>query len=184
MGFEEKRSDEIRKTVGMALKQVFSALTGIFDELLADQFTAYFKEMVDEIMTDSTLLFADTIESLAKLKANRFKTAIVTNKFRYRIEEVLRKYDIVELIDFIVGFEDVDAAKPSPIGLLKAVHYLTDTRKNVLYIGDSLIDAGTAVNASIDFAAVTTGTTGHTDFEKLPHVFIAKSLKNLFENIN
>ncbi|MDF2925803.1 MAG: Haloacid dehalogenase-like hydrolase [Paenibacillaceae bacterium] len=184
LNIESKQTDDIRKTVGMTLKETFTVLTGISDEGLSSQFVALFKEMADKIMTKHTTLFDDTIGSLEQLKTKGFKTAIVTSKFHYRIDEVLKKYDIAELIDCIVGFEDVDCAKPSPNGLLKAIHCLSEDRNNVLYVGDSLIDANTAANASVDFAAVTTGTTTSLDFNTLPHIMIAKSLSQLFDYMN
>jgi phosphoglycolate phosphatase len=184
LGLAPRNSDEIKKTVGMTLKDAFFVLTNIDGgDAVPDDFVRYFKEKADEIMTKNTVLFADTITTLNKLKANGCKTAIVTSKFHYRIVEVLAKYKISRLIDCIIGFEDVAQAKPSPEGFLKAMSELSVTRENVLYIGDSVIDANTAVNAGVDFAAVTTGTTDYSDFEPYPHKIIAAGLTELFEKI-
>jgi phosphoglycolate phosphatase len=53
----------------------------------------------------------------------------------------------------------------------------------VLYIGDSYIDAETALNSGVDFAGVTTGSTTKEDFEKYPHIYIGSSLLDIFQNI-
>lgn len=181
LSFEPKDRDTIRKTVGLTLRESFSVLTGVKDETLAAKYVSFFAERADMVMTVNTVLFPDTVKSLEELKSRRLKTGIVTSKLHYRIDEVLKKFGIAGLIDCIVGFEDVETAKPSPEGLLKAISYFSVDKSKVLFIGDSLIDAKTAANASVDFAAVTTGTTEHLAFETLPNVLIAKNLTELLE---
>ena len=101
---------------------------------------------------------------------------------RYRIEQVLCKYDINHLIDSIVGFEDVINAKPHPEGLLAAMRKLDTHPDKVLYIGDSMIDAKTAFSAKVDFVAVTTGTTGKEEFIQLPNIAVFNRLSELLSD--
>lgn len=168
-GLKSENCDTIKKTVGMTLKDTLFELTGVSDEYTIERFVAHFKYMADRVMADNTVLLPDTVFVLSDLKQNGCNTAIVTSKLHYRIDEVLKKYKITELIDFIVGFEDVAEAKPSPEGLLKAIKFFGGDKRSVLYIGDSLIDANTAAGAEVDFAAVLTGTTAGEDFAELPN---------------
>ena len=183
LGFQKRSHEEIRNTVGMTLNDIFSTLTGVQDRHLADLFASYFINMADDIMTDNTYLFDDTIDVLRQIKNSGYKTAIVSTKYRYRIEQALEKYSIPELVDYIIGLEDVDTTKPSPEGLVKAIKRLDATNSSVLYVGDSMIDANTANNAEIDFGAVLTGTTTESEFQQLPHVYIAKSLTELMTHV-
>lgn len=89
-------------------------------------------------------------------------------------------HGVRDLIDVIVGGEDVKVPKPSPEGLLLAIDSLNEKLSNVLYIGASLIDSKTALAANVDFAAVTTGTTKGTEFSQCPYVKIVNSLSELF----
>ena len=179
MGMESKSRDEIRKTVGFTLTESFAILSGIHDDAMANRFFSLFKEKANEVLTANTVLFAETIPVLTQLKARGCKTAIVTTKYRYRIDEVLSKYGIVDLIDYVVGFEDVKTAKPSPEGLLKAIEHFNIDKNKVLYIGDSLIDAHAAANSGVDFVAVTTGTTAASEFEPLPYIRIVADLNGV-----
>jgi len=181
MGLQPKGRDEIRKTVGMTLGDMFSSFTGISDNQTREQFFTHFMSRADMVMTEKTVLIADSIAVLSRLKQSGFKTAVVTTKVRYRIEEILKKYDIEDLLDLIIGLEDVTAPKPSPEGLLKAIDYFGDGKQDVLFIGDSLIDANTANNAGVDFAAVLTGTTAREEFHALPSVFVADTLTEILE---
>jgi len=185
LGLEASSREDIRKTVGMKLDDIFCELTDISDEQSAKLFVSNFMYMADKIMTDNTVLFDDTIDVLSQLRQSNCNTAIVSTKCHYRIDEALAKFNITNLIDYIVGLEDVADAKPSPEGLLKVIDYFGSDKQSVLFIGDSLIDAKTAANAGVDFAAVLTGTTTAQDFLKFSHIHIANNLsefKNCIDN--
>lgn len=190
VGEKEKTSDAIRKTIGMTLKRAFFMLTGCGEDengnvsRLADDFLVHFKEQADKIMAKNTALMPDTLDVLRKLRADNLSTAIVTNKFAYRIREVLDIYKITDLIGYIVGYEDVADPKPLPEGVNKAIAYFNADISRALYIGDSLVDAETAANAGIDFAAVTTGETSADDFKKYPNVMVSATLTELFSGIS
>ncbi|MFR2408354.1 MAG: HAD family hydrolase [[Clostridium] symbiosum] len=51
----------------------------------------------------------------------------------------------------------------------------------MLYVGDSTVDAKTAENAKIDFAAVLTGATTAAELEQFSHVCIAEDLYGVYQ---
>lgn len=178
LGYAEKSVDEIKRTIGLSLKDTFSALTGSRGGEQSERFVALFREKADEVMTDSAALYDRVPEILSELHKTH-KTAIVTTKFHYRIEAILRKFGVSGLVDVIVGGEDVTREKPDPEGLLKAIDALGAQKSETLYIGDSLVDAQTASNAGVDFAAVLTGTTA--DFSQYDSVFIGDSVSEIYD---
>jgi len=172
--------ERIKRTVGLSLDEAFVQLTGNEDKALINSFRNLFREKADEVMSKNTVLFEDTVNTLQKLKHDGVNTGIVTTKYHYRIDETLNIHGISDLVDVIVGGEDVKVPKPSPEGLLLAIDSLSAKLNEVLYIGDSLVDAKTALAANVDFAAVTTGTTDKEDFSQYPCVKILKNLSELF----
>lgn len=158
-------------------------LTGNSDEALIISFKNLFRNKADEVMSKNTVLFEDTVITLQRLKREGLNTGIVTTKYHYRIVETLNIHGILDLVDVIVGGEDVKVPKPSPEGLLLAIDSLDIQPNNVLYIGDSVVDAKTALAAKVDFAAVTTGTTEEKEFLKYPCTRILKNLSELFNQI-
>lgn len=174
---------DIKKTIGLSLKETYLRLTSDDNSDRADQFIRLFKEKADSVMTANTELYAGVKENLQRLKAKGYRTAIVTTKFHYRIEQILSKFDANALIDIIVGAEDVKNEKPDPEGLLRAVGYLGAENDEVLYIGDSLVDAQAAVNANVGFAAVLTGTTAIDDFKGYNSAYIGKNISDVFRYI-
>lgn len=171
--------DEIRRTVGMSLHETFTFLTKKEEPELKTVFVKLFKEKADKVMTQNTELYKETINVLSYLKSKGVRIGIVTTKYRYRIVEIFKKYQISHLIDVIVGGEDVKNAKPDPEALIRAMELFGSTKENVVYIGDSIIDVKTAKSANVDFIAVTTGTTKRNEFVQLPYIAIIDSLTSL-----
>ena len=113
------------------------------------------------------------------LKEKDCKIAVISTKVRYRIMETLERYGIADKIDLVVGGEDVARPKPDPEGVFKALDFFQAEKGDALFVGDSLVDANTAKNAGVDFAAVTTGVTKEQDFSGLPVVKILRDLSEL-----
>ena len=170
-------SDEsIKRTIGKTLEESFTILTGIDDK---ETLAAYRKEYVaqaDRLMTANTVLFPETLDVLSRLKERGARIGIISTKYRYRIME---KKLPEGFLDIIVGGEDVKTPKPSPEGLTFAISHLGLDKNDVLYCGDSTVDAETARNAGVDFAGVLHGMTTREELEAYPHVNIMTSLDEL-----
>ena len=130
-------------------------------------------------MVEHTRLYPAVGPAFEELRRQGCRIGIVTTKYHDRIDQILDKFQIAGLVDVIVGAEDVKAEKPSPEGLLYAMEQLGADRKEVLYTGDSVVDAKTAAGAGVDFAGVLTGTTSFRDFEPFNHICIVRDLAEL-----
>lgn len=180
---EPKSTEEIRKTIGLSLKETYFALTDSKDEEKAELFATYFKQKADEVMVASTQIYKPVKEVFDSLRRKGCKIGIVTTKFHYRIDAILEKFAMNDMVDIIVGGEDVKTPKPDPEGLLYAIKQLKLEKKDILYVGDSVVDAKTAQSAEVDFTGVLTGTTTAEDFAKYKNVCIANDLYGIQMNI-
>lgn len=169
----------IQKTIGLSLKDTLFELSGIQDDEAVRKFTEYFKEKADEVMVDNTRFYEGALENLEKLGNKECLLGIVTTKYHYRIEQILAKNNAINVIDVIVGGDDVKREKPDPEGLLAAIDKLNVSKDQVLYVGDSIVDAKTAQSADVDFAAVLTGTTKREEFLNYAHVAVEESVREL-----
>ncbi len=166
LGYGACSGERIKRTIGFSMKDTLRALTGDEDPEKVRLFSRYFREKADEVMLDNTVLYAGVREALAGLKQKGFKTAIVTTKYHYRIDQILKKFGAEELVDAIVGAEDVKIEKPDPEGLLRVIRDFGARKEDVIYVGDSLVDAKTAENAGVSFIAVLSGTTSEAEFRE------------------
>lgn len=181
---EEKKSDqEIINTIGLSLEETYKVLSGKDDTEKQKLFKKYFIEKADEVMVASTELYEDSLYVLRTLKNIGIKTAIVTTKLNSRIQSIFKKFDALELIDVIVGVENVEKTKPHPEGLFLALNQLLCEKEDAVYVGDSHVDAKAAENAEIDFIGVLTGTTTKKDFEKYKNIRICSNIKEVFNTV-
>jgi len=177
--YPETPVDTIKRTIGLPMEDALSALTGESASAVIRTLQQQFSAEADELMTKNTRFFPETIPTLTALKEQGCQVGIISTKRRTRIREKLLADNVENLIDIIIGREDVEIPKPSPEGLLLALQRLQGKKCDILYTGDSLIDAHAAQNAALDFAAVTTGTTTAADFSVLPHKKIMRNLSEL-----
>lgn len=183
LGHPTRNVEEIKKTIGLSLAETYVALTKRKDADEIALFAKLFRQKADTVMVDHTELYPGVKEVLGKLKRAGYRTGIVTTKFHYRIEQILNKFGAVELIDLIVGAEDVKIEKPDPEGLLWTIGQMKLDRGEVLYVGDSLVDAKTAENAKVKFAAVLTGTTTKEEFAQHEHVLISEDILGVYQSV-
>ena len=180
-GYTDVTDDAIRRTIGKTLEESFSLLTGVADpERLAD-FKQQYRKEADVHMTPNTHLFPETLRVLRKLKERGAKVGIISTKYRFRIHDTMDQHLPADFLDIVVGGEDVTRAKPDPEGLLHAIGQLGVAKADVLYIGDSTVDAETAQAAGVDFAGVTHGVTTADELSRYPHRRVMASLDELLE---
>ncbi len=182
-GYPAVPVEDIKRTIGMPMKAALSVLTKETTTDIIDDLRRKYSLEADKIMTKATFLYPETIPTLTRIKASGSKIGIISTKTRSRILETLTQTSLDKLVDLVIGIEDVCEPKPSPEGIYKAISIFNGTKTDVLYTGDSLIDANAAKNAVVDFAAVTTGTTTADEFIDLPHKKIMKSLNELLLKI-
>ena len=107
------------------------------------------------------------------------RVAIVSTKLGVTIRKIFARHGLEPLTDLIVGGEDVQRSKPDPEGLQLALGRLSLPARQVLFCGDTVIDAQTARSSGTDFCAVLNGTTGRAAFAPYSCVHIAPDLEDL-----
>lgn len=187
MGLPEPTVEQVRPTIGMTLANGYSFITGDKKEEHRQEFYRLFQQMVGEhaqgenalIMKEKTVFFPGACELLTALHEAGVKVALVSTKAGGTIRQILEYRNMTHLVDLVVGGKDVKCAKPDPEGLEFALNALKLDRGEVLFCGDTVIDAATARNGGTDFCAVLNGTTPAEDFEEYPSVYIAPDLPAL-----
>lgn len=133
---------------------------------LVDEFPDYpfeeiykaFQETSRELYLPYVKAFDNEIETLKKLKEAGYLLGVVTNKGAPLTKYSLEVAHIDGLFDVVISADDVNAPKPSPLGIDKALERLgIEDKGKVLYIGDNDIDYETATNAGADAMLVTWG---------------------------
>lgn len=170
----------IFNTIGLTLAEAFDILTGVENNPKREEMRKVYVKKADVVMVRHTYFYDNVLAILQTLQNAGVKVGILSTKYRYRIEDTFAQQAGSFPYDEIIGGEDVENAKPSPDGLELMVERLGVDKADILYVGDSYIDAQTAQNAGVDFAGVLTGSTTREDFSKYPHIFLGKDLLEVF----
>jgi phosphoglycolate phosphatase len=181
MGLPSAAPEAIYQTIGLSLNDTFVRLVGHASPAQRKEFPGLFAKRADEVMAALTVLFGTVPPAIRSLKNHGIKLGIVSTKFRYRIEGILRRDNLLDAFDVIIGGEDVRAHKPNPEGLQRAIERLNSLAEQTLYIGDSVIDAETAQRSATPFVAVLSGVTPREEFAHYPVVDIVENMSQLPE---
>jgi phosphoglycolate phosphatase len=163
MGLEPAEPRAIRRTIGLTLQDSFRVLTGATKATphdqgdAAEEYTRRYVGHADRVMTAMTTVYPLAATVLATMRARGVATAIVSTKYRYRIESILAHVGLTGAVDFIVGGEDVSRHKPDPEGLRRALDGLGIDGASALYVGDHPVDGHAAARAGVRFVRVLTG---------------------------
>jgi phosphoglycolate phosphatase len=179
MGLPQGSPEAIRAMIGVSLPATFEKLAGAQHGHRGGEFQEHFVARADQVMLQGIRLFDPVRPVVDTLLAAGIALGIVSTKFRYRIEDVLRRDGLQHAFKIVVGGEDVTAFKPDPTGLVTAVARLRSTPAEALFVGDSVVDAETAERAGVSFVAVLSGVTRREAFAAYPTRAIIEDLSLL-----
>jgi phosphoglycolate phosphatase len=164
LGLTPPDNEAVRRTIGTPLPLAVPLLYGDAIAGRLDDYIRLYQAQADEVMTPLTVMLPGASEAVRRLREAGLHLAIVSQKLRYRVEQVLDREAIRDCFAAVLGAEDVPAFKPDPRGLLLALERLAVAADDALYVGDTTIDAAAAANAGLRFVGVLTGPTTRNDF--------------------
>lgn len=101
---------------------------------------------------DLTNIYDDTYDTIIDLRMQEADLGIVTSNNVPHVRDILRKFDMQKgFFTVLVGNREAPNPKPSPEPILKALEMINfkGDKKDVCYVGDSLNDCLSAVNAGV-----------------------------------
>jgi len=92
------------------------------------------------------------VSEILKIFKQNFKTGMATNRTD-TIHNLLKQYKLDKYFDIVISAFDVQNVKPHPEALFKIMHNFSISPNQMLYIGDTQIDAEMAQNAHVPFVS-------------------------------
>ena len=126
-----------------------------------------------------TDIYDDTYDTIIDLRMDEADLGIVTSNNVPHVRDVLKKFDMQkDFFTVLVGNREAPNPKPSPEPILKALEMINfkGDKKDVCYVGDSINDCLSAINAGI----VPILLDRHDEYQNTPYLRI-KSLKELLD---
>lgn len=94
-------------------------------------------------------LYDGVRETLAVLRANGIRLAVVTNKEARFTERVLQAHQLDSVMDMVISGDSLPTKKPHPGGIQHVMAQFQLAPEACLFVGDSSIDAATARAAGL-----------------------------------
>ncbi len=177
-----KLSDQaIIDDIGPTLKTIFSKHTD--NPSLVAQLIETYRTYYTENEKKYHSLYPNVTETLAFLKKQQIKLAIVTSKFKEAAWPSFTYYELEPYFDAFVALEDVQNPKPDKEPVEKALGLL-GFPKNALMVGDNQGDILAGKNAGILTAGVAWSIKGQAHLEKVNPDFIFKDMRDIIKLIN
>lgn len=95
----------------------------------------------------------DAAQTLAALRGRGVPRAVLTNNARPATLAALKKFGLLNELDFVLARDDVPALKPAPDGLLLAQRCFGPSFRRLALVGDASIDGLAAQRAGLPFIA-------------------------------
>lgn len=156
MGYNPVPHEALFGVIGVSLEQGFMNIYGMKEDEIEYAMNNYSKlySMKGEEMI---LLYDGIQESLEKLKENGAKLAIVTQKHKRFVSNMLDAYNqIGEMFD-VVCATDVDIEQEKSDMLASVLSRFETDAQDAVFVGDSYVDAEAAAKLGIDFCAALYG---------------------------
>ena len=156
-GYPTRTYDEVRRFVGNGIRKLIERAVpeGLTVEQI-DRVHEVFTEHYKVHCADKTKAYDGIKPLLEKLRASGVKTAVVSNKADYGVQELCKEY-FDGLFDYAVGEREGIRRKPAPDAVNEALRVLGMSKSEAVYIGDSDVDFETAKNAELPCISVLWG---------------------------
>lgn len=154
-GFPIPTEQIVGELIGAPLEEVFRkrfALT----EVEAKESLCYYREYYASKGISEVEHYDGMEETLAELKKRGYRIGVTTLKKESFAKEMLNQMRLSQYFDIIIGMDDKDHLTKSDM-IKKAMNILNASEDATVLVGDSSYDAIGAVEAKVDFIAVTYG---------------------------
>ena len=121
MGLDLVSAEAACRTIGLSLSETFLTLADHHDVRRCDEFHRLFVQRAEEVMAKLTVLYESVPAMIEALRQRGLRLAIVSTKYRRRINEILEREELMHGFHVVIGGEDVTQHKPHPEGLLEAM---------------------------------------------------------------
>ncbi len=182
LGFDELEESQIIKHVGYGGENLIRNILLVKDEELIKKAVEIFREYYFSNPAVYTKAFENITQILENLKKRNKKLAVITNKYRDISVEILKKLNLIDFFDEVIGGDTFENKKPHPQPIIETLKILKSQR--AVMIGDSEADINAGKSAGVTTALVLYGFGNPEKLKTLKPDFTFKTTAELLEAIS
>lgn len=185
MGFPVLEDQVISRTIGLPLEE---GILTMFPQLAREDLPAWvktYRAIFDELKTKIIPgLFPHVKETLEALHVRGYVLTVASSRLSLSLNDFLRDMGIAPFFSYVLGADNVSAAKPDPEPVLKTLRDLHFRADEALVVGDMPVDILMGKRAGAFTCGVTYGNSdgealkkagaNHVldDFGRLPEIIV------------
>jgi phosphoglycolate phosphatase len=146
---------ETKQLVGEGITKLIEKVLGDKNKKFSEDVKSKFLLYYTDHLIDHSLVYPHVKTTLEHL-AN-YRKAVISNKREYLSRQILRKLNLLEYFDVVVGSDTTSEKKPSALPLIYILQKLGISAKDAVMIGDSNFDVEAGKKAGIKTVAVSYG---------------------------
>jgi phosphoglycolate phosphatase len=169
-GFPTHKTSDYKLKVGMGFKNLLINSFPPGTEFI-DEATDAFVKTYALNYANKTKPYAGIPETLRELQKKNIAMGVDSNKRDSYTARLIEKFFGPNFFSLVVGEREDLPKKPNPAGAELILKSMRLSKKDVLFIGDSLPDIQTAQNAGLDSAGVLWGFRGAEELKNAKYLF-------------
>lgn len=162
------------------IERVMTEVKITVTDSLHKRFVAEFSGFYSQKPAEKSFTFQGVKTLLENLHGQGYKLAVCTNKPIGLTHQILNSLGISHFFEAAIGGDSLQVKKPDPIPLLETLKLLNVSK--CIYVGDSEVDALTAINAKQPFFLFTEGYR-KSPADEIPAEIRFNNFGNLFDLI-
>ena len=157
LGLESRTDDQCAAMIGLPLKQAFTDLLPITDEI-GEQCVETYRRLFNENNALYVIpTFPNVMETLHQLHEQGYTLTIASSRSNRSLMEFVNDMHLNDVIPYVLGAEDVAHAKPYPDPVLQTLKTFDCKPEDALVVGDTWYDIEMGRRAGVRTCGVTYG---------------------------
>ena len=157
LGLESRTDDQCAAMIGLPLKQAFTDLLPITDEI-GEQCVETYRRLFNENNALYVIpTFSNVMETLHQLHEQGYTLTIASSRSNRSLMEFVNDMHLNDVIPYVLGAEDVAHAKPYPDPVLQTLKTFDCKPEDALVVGDTWYDIEMGRRAGVRTCGVTYG---------------------------
>lgn len=173
--------NEVKFMIGTPVQEWFKKFYGTDNEM-AQYATELFREHNFKYSTTKATVYTGVYELLEELVNRNIKIGVATYKREDCARLLLRNFGVLKYCDSFHGADNFN--KLSKMDIINiCLDELVVNRENIVFVGDTVLDAQGAFNAGIQFIGVTYGLGFKylEEIEKYPHIGFVENIADIIK---
>lgn len=183
LGLEPRTDDQCAAMIGLPLKQAFTDLLPMTDEMGEQCVETYRRIFNANNALYIIPTFPNVLETLHQLHELGYILTIASSRSNRSLREFVNDMHLNEVIPYVLGAEDVVRAKPHPDPVLQTLETFNCKPEDALVVGDTWYDIEMGRRAGVRTCGVTYGNGSREELMRAGADFLVDDFGELMEII-